>query len=203
MKTLTTISCAVAVFLLQILFLHADQVEMQNGDRYIGKVLSVDSKTVLLKNDNLGTIRLLRTKVTNVTFGTNAPTATSSPAAITNQPAAPVATTTNAQPDLSASLQARGTNSNTIKQIQSQFLAGAGPEANAKFNEMVSGLMSGKMDVNGLRNEAKKAAANLRQMKREVGDDTGVLDSYLSILDNFIQEAEPTTNSPPEKAKQN
>jgi hypothetical protein len=204
MKNLISTSCLVAGLVMHAIPLHADQVEMQNGDRYLGKVLSLDSKMLLLKNDNLGTIRLPRAKVANLTLGTNALTTVTPALAATNtQPTAPATTTTNAQTDLSASLKALGTNSSTIKQIQSQFLAGAGPEANAKFNELVSGLMTGKMDVNGLRAEAKKAAANLKQMKREVGDDTGMLDSYLSILDNFIQESEPTTNSPPEKAKQN
>jgi hypothetical protein len=185
MKQMISTACVVAALLLKSISLHADQVEMQNGDRYLGKVLSLDSKTLLLKNDNLGTIRLTRAKVANVTFGAN--TATNASAALT-------ATTTNGQPDLSASLKALGGNTNVIKQIQSQFLAGAGPEANAKFNEMVSGLMSGKMDVNALRAEAQKAAADLKKMKREVGDDTGMLDSYLSILDNFIQESEAPVN---------
>lgn len=196
-------SC-VAALLLPIHPLRADQVEMQNGDRYTGKVLSLDSKTLLLKNENLGTIRIARAKVANVTFGTNTVAATTPAPTTTNtQPIAPSITTTNGQADLSASLKSLGANTNLVKQIQSQFLAGAGPEANAKFNEMVSGMMSGKMDINGLRDEAKKAAANLRQMKREVGDDTGMLDSYLSILDNFIKESESATNSPPPKAKQN
>ena len=204
MKKMLSTSCIVVGMVLLAIPLHADQVEMQNGDRYLGKVLSLDSKTLLLKNDNLGNIRLPRAKVANLTFGTNALTTVTPALTATNtQPTAPALTTTNSQTDLSSSLKALGTNSSTIKQIQSQFLAGAGPEANAKFNELVSGLMTGKMDVNGLRAEAKKAAANLKQMKREVGDDTGMLDSYLSILDNFVQESEPTTNSPPEKAKQN
>lgn len=203
MKKMFFTSCIVAGLLLKTIPLHADQVEMQNGDRYVGKVLSLDSKTLLLKNDNLGTIRLPRAKVSNMTFGANAATNVAPVTTTTNAlPTIPAATTTKGQTDLSASLKALGANTNFIKQVQSQFLAGAGPEANAKFNELVSGMMTGKMDINGLRAEAKKAAADLKKMKREVGDDTGMLDSYLSILDTFIQESEPATNSPPDKAKQ-
>jgi hypothetical protein len=191
MKQMISASCIVAGLLLNTIPLRADLVEMQNGDRYVGKVLSLDSKTLLLKNDNLGTIRLPRAKVLNLTLGANTPTNAVSALTVTNnQPSTPAVTATNNQAELAASLKTLGANTNTIKQIQSQFLAGAGPEANAKFNEMVSGLMTGKMDVNGLRAEAKKAAADLKKMKREVGDDTGVLDSYLSILDNFIQESD-------------
>lgn len=200
MKKIFSTSCLVAALLLT---LHADQVEMQNGDRYVGKVLSLDTKTLVLKNDNLGTVRIQRDKVTNVTFGANPVTNAAPAAVVTNtQPATTTETVTNGQVDLSASLKALGSNTNFIKQVQSQFLAGAGPEANNKFNEMVSGLMSGKMDINGIRAQAKQAAASLRQMKREVGDDTGMLDGYLSILENFLQESEPTTNSPPAQANQ-
>ncbi len=204
MKNIISTSCIVAALLLQTIHLHADQVDMQNGDRFIGKVLSLDTNTLVLKNENLGAIRLPRAKVSNVTFGSNTAT-NAAPAAIVpnSQPPTPAVVTTNDQADLAASLKALGANTNFIKQVQSQFLAAAGPEANAKFNEMVSGMMSGKMDINGLRAQAKQAAANLKQLKRETGDDTGMLDGYLSILENFLQESAPSTNSPPPKAKQN
>ena len=204
MKTLLSTSCIVAALFLQMFAIHADQVEMQNGDRFVGKVLSLDKNTLVLKNDNLGTLRLPRAKVSTLTFGANT-AANVAPTSVTtnSQPSAPAAVvTTNGQADLSASLKALGANTNFIKQVQSQFLAGAGPEANTKFNEMVSGMMSGKMDINGLRAQAKQAADNLKQMKREVGDDTGMLDGYLSILENFLKESAPSTNSPPPHSTQ-
>jgi hypothetical protein len=205
MKPILSLSCLVAAFFLTITAIRADQVEMRNGDRYVGKVVTLDANTLILKNDNLGTVRIARTKVANLTFGDNvANPVTPAPApaaAVTNPPPAPAMITTNGQADLSASLKALGANTNFINQVRSQFLAGAGPEANNKFNEMVSGLMSGKMDINALRSQAQKSANDLRKMKREVGDDTGILDSYLSILDGFIQESAPTTNAPPPQAQ--
>lgn len=204
MKKILSISCVVAALFLQTIPLHADQVEMQNGDRFVGKVLSLDKNTLLLQNENLGAIRLPRAKVSTLTFGAST-TSNAAPAATTtnSQPSTSAAVvTTNGQADLAASLKALGANTNFIKQIQSQFLAGAGPEANNKYNEMVSGLMNGTMDIKGLRTQAKQAAANLKQMKREVGDDTGMLDSYLSILENFLKESETSTNSPPAEAPQ-
>lgn len=204
MRKLISISCGVVGLFLQTTPLHADQVEMQNGDRYVGKVLSLDTSTLILKNDNLGTVRIARNKVANVTFGANTiPTTNTAPATVVtnSQPQTATVVTTNGQADLAASLKALGANTNFIKQVQSQFLAGAGPEANNKFNDMVAGLMNGNMNINDLRAQAKQAAANLRQMKREVGDDTGMLDGYLSILENFLQESEPGTNSPPAQAK--
>ena len=53
------------------LWLQADQVEMQNGDRFSGKVFSVSADTVVLQSDTLGKITVPRKKVASLTFGTN------------------------------------------------------------------------------------------------------------------------------------
>ena len=94
--------------------------------------------------------------------------------------------------DLSASLRQLGANTNFIRQVQAQFLGAAGPEANAKFNELVGGLMSGKLTVDDIRKEAKSAADQLQELKRDLGEDGGwALDGYLAILDNFLRETSP------------
>src|SRR5712691_661739 len=51
-------------------FLRADQVEMQNGDRYAGKVLALNTNTVVLQSDVLGLVNLPREKVANIALGT-------------------------------------------------------------------------------------------------------------------------------------
>src|ERR1035441_377611 len=48
----------------------ADQIEVQNGDRYAGDVLSLDAHAVVLQSDVLGTVRLARTNVAVITLGT-------------------------------------------------------------------------------------------------------------------------------------
>src|SRR6266702_4560980 len=53
--------------------LRADQVETQSGDRYVGKVLSVNADTLVLQSEVLGTVRLPRAKVAQIILGTNAP----------------------------------------------------------------------------------------------------------------------------------
>jgi len=60
--------------------LHADQVEMQNGDRYFGKVLSVSADTVVLESEVLGKINVPRKKIASLAIGTNA----AAPKAATN-----------------------------------------------------------------------------------------------------------------------
>jgi hypothetical protein len=61
--------CATATF-----NLHADQVVMQNGDRYNGKVVSVSATNVVLQSDVLGVVNLARGKVANVALTSNAAT---------------------------------------------------------------------------------------------------------------------------------
>src|SRR5690349_7913933 len=52
--------------------LRADVLELQNGDRFSGKVISVSPDTVVLTNDVLGKIPVPRNKVVSLSFGTNA-----------------------------------------------------------------------------------------------------------------------------------
>jgi hypothetical protein len=173
--------------------LRADMLEMQNGDRYSGKVISVSPDTVVWTNDLLGKITVPRNKVLGLSFGTNAavpkmaatPTqfVTTNLLAIT---APPAVGSTNV--DLSAAFRQLGANTNFVGQIRQQMLAGS-PEATRKYDEMVSGLLSGQLSVNDLRQQAQAAAAQLRGMKRELGAEADEsLDGYLQILDSFVKE---------------
>src|SRR3974377_2200901 len=54
------------------LALRADVLEMQNGDRYSGKVISVSSDIVVLTNEVLGKVTVPRGKVASLSIGTNA-----------------------------------------------------------------------------------------------------------------------------------
>jgi len=196
-KRISLCCAAVALSFLNV-WLSADQVEMRNGDRYRGKVLSLDTNSLVLRSDVLGTVRLPRGKVALVTLGENPATnVTRGPLTTDSQRNTPAVAPTNGVVNLSTPLRQLGANTNFIKQIQAQFLADAGPEANNKFNEMVDGLMNGKLTVNDLRAEAKSAVDQLKGLKRDLGDDdSGALDGYLAILENFLQETVPPPPSP-------
>ena len=186
--------CYPAVILfLAAFFLRADQVEMQNGDRYLGTVLSLDTNTLVLRSAVLGTVNLPRGQVALITLGSGGTTNfTRAVSASKRQPAASSPAITNGMNDLSVPLRQLGANTNFIEQVRAQFLADAGPEANTKFNTLVSGLLSGRLTVNDIRGEAKSAADQLKELKRDLGEDTGgALDGYLSILENFLRETAP------------
>ncbi len=193
--------CGISRGLLSILFilfltavwLRADQVEMQNGDRYLGTVLSLDTNTLVLRSAVLGTVNLPRCQVALISLDPEGATNFARAASATKrQPAASSIAITNGITDLSAPLRQIGANTNFIEQVRAQFLADAWPEANNKFNGMVSGLLSGRLTVNDIRAEAKSAADQLKELKRDLGEDAGeALDGYLAILENFLRETAP------------
>ena len=187
--------------------LRADLVEMQNGDRYSGRVLSVSADTVVLESEALGKISLPRIKVATLMIGVNAATPNTATniarvSVSTNFPmAAPAAALANTNLDLSAAFRNLGANTNFIGQIRQQVLAG-NPEAASNYDEMVSGLMTGNLNMDDLRREAKSSADQLRQLKRDLGPDAGdSVDAYLSVLDNFLKEtdAKPVSAIPAPK----
>ena len=182
---------------------------MQNGDRYAGKVLSVSADFVVLESDILGKINVPRKQVASLVMGTNAaaPKAAAnlivrSPAPANLAAAVPATALANTNVDLSAALQRLGANTNFVGQIRQQMLAGS-PEAAGKYDEMVNELMSGKLDLNDLRGQARSYADQLREMKRELGPEAGdSIDTYLGVLDHFLQEtAAEATNTTAPKAK--
>lgn len=205
MKTnvLTAASGVLFVFVAATL-LRADQVEMQNGDRYNGKVLLVSTDIVVLESEVLGKINVPRKHVASLSFGTNtaAPNAAANVARMSGATNLPVVARTNkpaiTNVDLSAAFRNLGADTNFVRQIREQMLSDS-PEAANKYNEMVNGLMSGKLNLNDLRREAKSSADQLRALKRDLGPEVGdSLDMYLQVLDGFLKESGslPTTPKP-------
>lgn len=186
----------------------ADQVEMSNGDRYVGRVLSLSGETLVLQSEVLGNLRLPRGRISTILLdprpvaaGTNtAPRALAAPggkpALTTNNFGKVAGASTNASTEFSAAMRQLGTNSSMLRQVQDQLLTGAGPEAQAKFNDLMGGLLSGKIDLTQLRAEAKTTLEQARRMRGDLGEEGGgMLDSYLSILDGFLKETEPEVSS--------
>lgn len=176
--------------------LRADVLEMQNGDRYSGKVVSVSPDTVVLNSEVAGKITVPRNKVASLSFGTNAVALKASgnlalPVSTNLLPATAPATAMNTNVDLPAAFRQSGADTNFVGQIRRQMLAG-NPEAARKYDEMVSGLLSGQLNVSDVRRQAQAAAAQLRELKRQLGPDADEsFDGYLQVLDSFIKETAP------------
>ena len=132
-QALGLIACALLLLSAAPLRVWGDQVEMQNGDRYVGQVLSLNTNTVVLQSDRAGD---------------GAPAAKQggghNTLALSRQPTplpCPCRRTPSFPPhpqrlplwptNLSPALHGLSMSTNLIQQVQKQFLSGAGPEANA------------------------------------------------------------------------
>ena len=83
-----------------------------------------------------------------------------------------------------------------IQQVRSQLLGDAGPEANKKFDQLMTGLLSGKLSVADIRVEAKRTADQARAMQKELGPEAGAsIDGYLAILDHFLSESDSSSGA--------
>jgi hypothetical protein len=171
--------------------MRADLLEMVNGDRYSGKVLSMSADTVVLNSEVLGKINVPRGKVARLTLGTAATPKTAA------DPAQPISTNqliiisvppaAGSPVDLSAALQQLGGSTNLVDQIRQQVFAG-NPGGAAKYDQMVSGLLSGQINLNDLRQQAQSSADQLRELKRQLPEAGDSFDAYLQVLDNFLKE---------------
>jgi|SRR6266850_5382422 len=187
----------------------ADQVEMQNGDRYMAKVLAMTNATLVLQSEILGTFTVPRDKVARILLGAAALTNTThapagEPISASSQKLALPGANRGAQrnPQSSATGKDAPDQKQIIQQIQEEFLAGADPAAKSKYNEMVSGFLSGKLNVSDIRAEAKSAAEQLRAARKDLGEDAGfALDGYLAILDSFLKETGSTADTAAKPAK--
>jgi hypothetical protein len=168
---------------------------MQNGDILNGEVLAMSTNSLVLEDDNLGTVTLTRTKISTIVFGKVKPPAPWTPTSPNNIVVTHPynATETNSVSDLQAELRGIRDQTNLIQQVQAQILgSSASPEAVNKFNELLDGLSTGKIDMNELRAEAQSAAEQLESFTNEMGPDTsGEAESYLSILNSFLLETAP------------
>lgn len=170
----------------------ADEVVMRNGDMLNGEVLAMNTNSLVLQDDNLGTVTLPRAKITSVIFGKVKPAAPWVAAPANNIVVTRPYNTagTNSVSDLAAELRGIRDQTNLIQEVQAQILgSSASPEAVNKFNELLDGLSTGKIDMNELRAEAQSAADQLKSFTNEMGPDASEeAEGYLAILNNFLQE---------------
>jgi hypothetical protein len=161
-------------------FAMADVVECENGDRYNGKVLLLNEKELRLTNDIQGIITIPRQKILSISLRMGTPAK-------------------RAVEDVQNSLTNGGIqlDPSSVAKVQQQFLSDANPEANELFQQMVQGLMTGKMDVNDIRNKAQGTLEQLRQFQKELGQDEEgeLLGSYVNILEAFLKNASQRTNT--------
>jgi hypothetical protein len=167
----------------------ADTIECDNGDRYNGKVISMDEKKVTLQNDLTGTLTIPRERIVTISFREK-------PAAPPAVKATSPALSTNIFNPQSGSVPFDAA---AIQKVQNELLRTATPEATQMFNEMVQGLMGGQMNIGDIRGKAQTTLQELRDLQKDFGDDetAEILNTYGAILENFLRQSARPTNSVP------
>ncbi len=153
----------------------ADIIHLSNGDRYVGTVASVSGQEVLVQSEIVGTLKIPRSKVASIYFGTNLPPV---------EGMAPVAAGKGEPAGRGIALDPKA-----IEQVKGEFLATATPEANAIFTDMVQGLASGKLSIEDLRSQARDSLKELRELQAEIGEEENpMLSGYVGILERFVNQ---------------
>jgi hypothetical protein len=165
--------------------------------------VSLNPSNVVLRSSVLGKVTLPRSEVANIIFATaGRSNAVLSRAGSTNGlPRSSVQTGVKSKSELADLLRQLNGDTNSTSEVQQQILGGAGPEATQKYRQMLRDLSSGKMTLNDLRAQAKAAADQARSQRGDANGELGaMLDSYLSVLDDFVRETAPdeggATNKP-------
>ncbi|EEF60722.1 hypothetical protein [Pedosphaera parvula] len=202
----------------------ADVLQLTNGDHYSGTVISMTTSNLQFQSEIQGLVKIPRDKVANITLRPLALPAQARSATV--QPATPNALAATPPsvlgvPTLSASnsnassaagivkqLKAQGgVDKNTVDDLQKQLMGSSSPEVTKMFNEMVGGLMNGKLSVNDIRTQARSSIAQIQAAKKDLGGDpdtSEVLDGYVGILEKFLSESgssDPTPAAKPAPTK--
>ncbi len=192
----------------------ADLLELTNGDHYRVTIISMNSSNIEFLSEIQGRVTLPRSKVANIMLHEVTP----KPAATVNQAMPPVGAplilsgtnaSTNATSGASSvapssaadavvrQLRQQGVDPKLIDQVQEQIFGKSSPEASQKFNELMGGLMTGRVSVQDIRAQAQNSINQIKAAKKELGGDAGdMLDSYLAILEKFAREADAGTPPP-------
>lgn len=202
-KFSATVVLSMAALMVCAFPVRADLLQLVNGDHYRGTVISMNSSNIEFLSEIQGRVSLPRNKVAGITFHEVVvkPSVTAKPAAPTV--AAPLIvsgtnapnTVTPPAPGSTADavvqqLRQQGLDPKLIDQVQEQIFGKASPEAAQKFNELMGGLLTGRVSVQDIRTQAENAVNQIKSAKKELGGEAGgMLDGYLSILEKFMQES--------------
>ncbi len=190
-----------------VLPMKADVVELTNGDRYQGRVVSMTESLLEFQSEIQGRVKLPREKVATITLHGSAALNPVSKA-VTAAPiiAAPlILSGTNRAPVPAVEADAvveqmrrQGIDPKTIKQVQEQIFGQSSPEAAQKFNQTMAGLLSGQLTVGDIRVQAENSIKQIKDAKKDLGGDAGeMLDGYLAILEEFVQHSGTADNVTP------
>ncbi|NND99203.1 MAG: hypothetical protein HKN47_17940 [Pirellulaceae bacterium] len=191
----------------------ADRLQLSNGDEIEGKLLEMSGGTIKFKHPVLGEFTLPRAQVHAIELGehrggkrimsdgTEAPPET--PEEVIDRLVNP-AVDKNAVKKLEKGakhhdtaegvieqLRREGVDGKTMNQLHGMLPGFGSPVVQKHFEDRVTGLMSGSLSINDIRNEAIDARDQLGKLMDDLGPDGRALQGYFGILDGFIKKTDP------------
>lgn len=176
----------------------AEVVETANGERLIGKVVSLDTKKLQLESESFGLITIDRSNVATIwLIGSpktyrNATVSDDAKASPSEKLSTAFRNVQTSGEVLNLLRKSGGVDADTMSQLKKQFPMLETPEVKLYFTDKVGGLMTGRLSVQDIRKDAVKAVDQINEIKKDLGPQAaGALDGYLSILENFIERSAP------------
>ncbi len=189
----------------------AETIELKNGDKFSGKVISVDATNVILENEILGRVKIPRAKIVAIFLGEQAsrpetkdfPKPDKNPDEVIKRvlesagkfsPDSIKGKGSKTPADVVRELQTKGIDPQELSGIYQKLPLLAVPGVKKYFNDKVTGLASGRLNLQDIRKDAVKARDGLKDLQKDLGPDGKALEGYLSILNAFIDQTTPPKN---------
>lgn len=212
--------CFVLVLFCFSMTARADRLQLANGDEIEGELLQMSGDTVKFRHEILGTFTVPRHQIHAIELGkqrggerimadgSKAPPET--PEEVIDRLVNPDVNRA-AVKQLEKGRKRHETPQGAVEQLRQEgvdakmmgqlhgMLPGFGsPEVQKHFQDRVTGLMSGSLSINDIRNEAIDARDQLKELMDDLGPGGEALGGYYGILDGFIKKTDPDKpQSPP------
>ena len=171
--------------------LRAETVELVNGDIVHGKVISLDASVLKLRSESFGELSIKRETVATIHLSDARPRVSQSPSIGGEKPQV-VPERAESPDDVLKQLRAAGgISAKDTETLRQEFPLLATPEVTGFVGERLSGLLTGKLNLQDIRKEAIDAVDQIKDIQKDLGPQAGALSGYLSILEGFIKETEP------------
>lgn len=187
----------------------AESVQLRNGDVIQGQVVSLDGQNLVMKSDVLGELTIERSRVKNIHLGT-IPAPFPTPMGRVAEPQSVDQQEGNENTEPSAELSLPSLKPDNDSQLPNQLPKLLplleNPDVQKHFQRNLQGILSGELNLEDIRKQARDARDLMRGYEEELGPNAEIVEGYLDILDRFINEpglsglAQPESESPSDGA---
>lgn len=191
----------------------ADRLQLSNGDEIAGKLIEMSEQKVKFRHPILGELTVDREEIHAIELGDQrggerimadgTKAAPETPEEVIDRLVNPEMNARKVKELAKKSqqhagvegaveeLRRQGVDSNMMMQLHGMLPGFGSPEVQEHFTDRVTGLMSGSLSVDDIRDEAIDARDQLKELMDELGPNGAALQGYYGILDSFIKKSDP------------